>query len=239
MPHSPITIRTPHPTDGKIARKLGDLATYGHGDADMLDKLAIIATTGFWHSSTKYDDLQTMDIDQVSTRQTHAIPLLGSMRVADYHGQTVGMSYSIPPMTWVTGHSGLRKIDQIKQLSAAIAELNILAVLPKFRCRGTGALLLADAEKRYAKAGYKVMMVMTATYADAHLIDWYTQRGYTFAQPGEFWTIQYWADRKATAGSYNHIDDIDIVGFKSLAPTVTVTGGRGSAATPTVTGLLD
>jgi len=223
----PTTLRTPNITDRPAVRRLAELATYGHGAQSMIEGVGDTARSG-------YQDADKLNYERRSTGEKGVFNCLASMRIADYPGQPVGLSYTAPPLYSITTASGFTQQEDFNALAGALTELNLLAVMPRFRGRGVGAQLLTDVETRYAAAGYRTLFIQTATYADPRLIPWYTAHGYTFAEPGQPWELRYYTGDTLT-GRLDRHDKDEVIGFKALAPGVTVTGG----AVPEVTGILD
>jgi len=231
MTTPPVTLRHPTPGDHKAVRKFTAMAMHGRVDTTLMDNICAMLPE-------LKEDMSTLDVKRVSTGEDLTYPCRASMRIADYHGQPVGMSYTVPPLTWITCESNVSK-ETLPLLSGALTELNLLAVLPKYQGRGIGGMLLADVEKRSADTGHTTLTITTFVAADPRLNPWYQKHGYVFAGPRQDWTLQYWAQKKSLAGMM-YVKPHEYVGFKALAPQVTVTGGTGDATRMSkVVGVLD
>jgi len=153
-------------------------------------------------------------------------PFLRSLRVIGLADQQArAFVYCVNPMDWIIeqgkrSKGGLSIEDRMK-LSGAVVECNLIATLPKWRGRGYGARLLADAEDRYRAAGYRVMLVVVDE-ENADVASWYRDRGYAVGAPDEAAHIQLWSDRMHPTAYYDHITPGQFLGFKALVDTVKV-----------------
>ncbi|MET9111904.1 GNAT family N-acetyltransferase [Streptomyces zhihengii] len=136
-------------------------------------------------------------------------------------GPVAGMLYLTPPIRWLEGHPPALR----PRLSRAVAEIELLAVEPAHRRRGTGSALLQAAENAALSDGVQLMLAKVRIGA-LPLMRWYRRRGYLLAGQGE--PIVF-----ATQGGMSSCDDGGDgyqLAVKALQPGVTVrrTSSRGT-----------
>ncbi|MFD8335661.1 GNAT family N-acetyltransferase [Streptomyces solisilvae] len=207
MPDAPF-IRTPRMGEGLRMAELAEMALHYKGDVEYVKGLA--------HQAERNGE----DLKEVSTK-TGPIPVLASVRVMDRgDGEVVGFSYCSPPLPWITSRAGAPSFGIIKRLAGALVEIQMVAVLPRYRGQGLARRLMDDCEERYREAGYRVAMVV-AESSPAKLVSWYETQGYWFTQADEPAYVRYWPNRALDA-LYGDTTPTQRLGFKALAAGVTV-----------------
>jgi len=200
-------IRFPRRGDGPRVVELAQMALQGGGDVGLLKRLA--------EQCERYSD----DWREVPTRRG-VVPVLASMRVVDRgDGQVVGFSYCCPPIGWIVRDSGAPSFAVVKRIAAALIEIEMLAVMPRFRWRGLGGRLVADCVERYREAGYRVAMV-TVERSPAKVVSWWEREGFRFTQVAEPAYVRCWPRREGSL--YGHVLPSQRLGFQGLVPGVTV-----------------
>lgn len=227
-----MTVRTSLRGDGSALRALMPMALHGDPGHPNLKLLP-----GAVDEADGYPDRHTIGLRHRSGKEVTA-PALCSLRIADHYGDPAGMSYSGPPMYWITKKSGL-PMRPTAALCGRLMELQMLAVLPRHRRQGHGGDLLHDVIQRHRAAGYTALMVVVEDAADPRLMPWYVKHGFVFAPRGRHFKIKFWSIYSIYA-EYNHIDTSQYLGMLPLADTVTITPSTiTNGHMPTITGLLD
>jgi len=143
-----------------------------------------------------------------------------SLRIADSGtGRVAGCVYAGAPISWILEQK--LSMDHRQLLTQRLVEIQLMAVLERFRHRGLGSLLLTDCERRYRERGYTTSMLITSPKASPLLVPWYEKHGYVFEDPDESYHVRFWRDRGATS-QFHHIQDGQRVGFKALGKPATV-----------------
>ncbi|AEM88933.1 GNAT family N-acetyltransferase [Streptomyces violaceusniger] len=201
-------IRSPRMGDGPRLVELAEMALHSMGAVEFVKGLA--------RQAERHDD----DLRELRTNKG-TLELLASVRVMDRgDGEVVGFSYCCPPMHWITQDAGAPSFGFVKRIAAALVEIEMIAVMPRYRRQGLARRLVADCEERYRAAGYRVAMVI-AERSPAKLISWYVQQGYWFTQVEEPAYVRYWPNRSLDA-LYGHVTPTQRAGFKALVPGVGV-----------------
>jgi ribosomal protein S18 acetylase RimI-like enzyme len=202
-------IRRPRWGDGKRLVELADMALHGNGDEEYVLKLVRQA-----------EESHQEDVVEIRTTKG-PVPVVSSVRVMDRgDGQVVGFSYGCPPMDWILKFSAAPSFGVAKRIAAALSEIQMVAVLPRYRGRGFGRRLMADCEDRYRAAGYRALLV-TVENRPSYLREWYESQYYWFSQPEEPYHLRYWKNREVD-GLFGAITPTQRMGFKALVPGVEV-----------------
>lgn len=215
-------IRLSRQGDGPVVRKLLPMT---------LDVVPPEAWELVGAADAGYPDMRELRLNRSATGRTKDTTHLVSLRIAEEDGQPVGMAYAAPPLGWIVRRSGLN-LNQVARLTGRLAELEMLAVLPRYRGNGHGEALLKDVIERYRAEGYTVLLVI----ADKKVVPYYERYGFTFAQPGDPFRVVFWRGRQLSA-LYQDLDAPQALGMLPLADTVQVT--RPDAGPPVISGLLD
>lgn len=215
-------IREPQPHDAKSVRELARLAHPKLPDS-MIQKLGSIATSR-QSDSTTATWTRTIDGTQMQ------VPFLHSMRIIappDRHARA--MIFSAPPMDWIIaqGRDSGMSIEDRAALAGALAELQLLATAPRWSGRGYATQLLADLENRYRAAGYRAIFAVVEHDNDDALT-WYRKRGFIVGDLNTWPMIQLWKNRMHQPARYSHINETQLIGFKALHESVSITELNGT-----------
>lgn len=225
-------IRRPGLIDADNVRRMS-LMAHPKMDKDMLDGMRKKMIDGV-------TDGRTLPAQLRRTGEVVDVPVLFSARVlaeADAEAARAYI-YCAPPADWAFDKSHSPLPPRYKMLTCRrLFEVNLLATLPQHRRRGYASLLLADAEQRYAAAGYGAAVVVVNREQLAAVRPWYEARGYAFAAPDVPGPVRWWSQR-SMASAYHHLIAGQSVGFKALHPAVSVLPGVAGGP-PTLVGLLD
>lgn len=193
--------------------ELADMALHGRGDMEYVQLL-----------SRQAEIAHTDDLSEIQT-QKGPVTVVSSVRVMDRgDGEVIGFSYGCPPMDWILRWARVPSFGIAKKVAGTLNELQMVAVLPRHRGNGLGGRLMADAEERYRKAGYRAVLV-TVENKPSSLINWYAKQGYMFSQQEEPVSVRYWPNRQLSS-LYGCVTTTQRVGFKALAEGVTVGDAR-------------
>lgn len=104
----------------------------------------------------------------------------GHCLVARDQDTVVGMLYTTPPIRWLDSQPAVQRAS----LTAALVEIELLAVAAAHRNHGVGTALLEAAEESARDAGTHLALAKVRIGAFPTM-RWYRRRGYTLAAQGE------------------------------------------------------
>lgn len=207
-------LRVSREGDGKTVRKLIQMA---HEDIPR-DKAAGLAN---FVGNGKQADAHQLIVRSRRRGEDIETNSYFSMRLADSGtGRVAGFVYAGPPVSWIMSRE--ISLEHRKILAERLVEIQLMAVLERFRHKSIGSMLLADCERRYREQGYTMAMLITSPKASPLLVPWYEKHGYTFERENIPYKVRFWNGLPITS-NYNHTQQDQRVAFKPLAPTCTVT----------------
>lgn len=101
---------------------------------------------------------------------------VGRLLVAEMDGSVIGMIYGCPPVSWIQAHNEIGS-GQRKLLGKAVAQIELLAVLPRAQGHGAGSLLIQEWEQEVRQDGAELSIVQVRQ-GEYGVMRWYRRRGY-------------------------------------------------------------